>query len=235
MARSIPSDRFPLLIEAATAVFIQRGFARTQMEDVAKRLGVAKGTLYGYVESKEALFDAAVRFADGHLELPTPDALPLRTPPAGATVGYVRTRVMTEAAALKLARVMQGSLRIRGVERELTEVLTDLYESIARNRRALKLIDRCAIDFPELAEVWFGAGRRAQVQLLTQLLSSRGRRLRKLGSVEAVARALLETLVFWAMHRHFVPGADPDQPGVGLDEAIVQREIVALLVNGILP
>ncbi|MCA9643097.1 MAG: TetR/AcrR family transcriptional regulator [Polyangiaceae bacterium] len=235
MARSIPSDRFPQLIEAATAVFIQRGFARTQMEDVAKRLGVAKGTLYGYVESKEALFDAAVRFADGHLQLPTPDALPLRTPLAGATVGYVQTRVMTEAAALKLAGVMQGSLRVRGVERELSEVLTDLYEAIARNRRALKLIDRCAIDFPELAEVWFGGGRRAQVQLLTELLSRRGRRLRKLGSAEVVARALLETLVFWAMHRHFVSGADPDQPSLGPDEATVKREIVALLVNGVLP
>lgn len=205
------------------------------MEDVAKRLGVAKGTLYGYVESKEALFDAAVRFADGHLELPTPDALPLRAPPAGATVGYIQTRVMTEATALKLARVMQGSLRIRGVERELTEVLTDLYESIARNRRALKLIDRCAVDFPELAAVWFGGGRRAQVDLLTQLLASRARRLRKLGSVEVVARALLETLVFWAMHRHFAPLADPDQPGFGPDEASVELEIVQLLVRGLLP
>ena len=34
------------------------------MEDVAKALRVAKGTLYVYVESKEALFDLVARCAD---------------------------------------------------------------------------------------------------------------------------------------------------------------------------
>jgi AcrR family transcriptional regulator len=35
------------------------------MADVAEALGVAKGTLYLCVESKEALFDAVLRYADG--------------------------------------------------------------------------------------------------------------------------------------------------------------------------
>ncbi len=47
MPRSIPKDRIPQLLEAGTAVFIAQGYRRTQMEDVAHALGVAKGTLYG--------------------------------------------------------------------------------------------------------------------------------------------------------------------------------------------
>ena len=70
MTRVIPADRFKKLIEAATQTFIAQGYRRAQMADVAEALGVAKGTLYGYVESKAALFDAAIRYADGHVPLP---------------------------------------------------------------------------------------------------------------------------------------------------------------------
>ena len=83
MARSIPSGRLERLIEVATETFIAEGYRRTQMADVAEALGVAKGTLYGYVESKAALFDAAIRYADGHEPLPGTAELPIKTPAPG--------------------------------------------------------------------------------------------------------------------------------------------------------
>lgn len=49
------------LLESALAVFVQRGFAGTRMQDVARRAGVTKGTLYLYYPSKEELFKAVVR------------------------------------------------------------------------------------------------------------------------------------------------------------------------------
>ena len=55
MARTIPPDRFQQLVDCATQVFIERGYAHTQMADVAEAMGIGKGTLYLYVESKEAL------------------------------------------------------------------------------------------------------------------------------------------------------------------------------------
>jgi len=82
MARTIPDDRLRRLVEVATAVFIEQGFRHTRMDDVADALGVAKGTLYLYVESKEALFDLVCRSADAPFE--TPPTLPLRTPASGA-------------------------------------------------------------------------------------------------------------------------------------------------------
>lgn len=48
---------------AALAAFAENGFAATRMEDVAKRAGVAKGTLYLYFPTKEELFFAVVREA----------------------------------------------------------------------------------------------------------------------------------------------------------------------------
>src|SRR3954462_6809689 len=49
------------LLAAALDLFVERGFASTRLEDVAKRAGVSKGTLYLYFENKEELFKAVVR------------------------------------------------------------------------------------------------------------------------------------------------------------------------------
>lgn len=49
------------LAAAALELFVERGFAATRLDDVAKRAGVSKGTLYLYFDSKEDLFKAVVR------------------------------------------------------------------------------------------------------------------------------------------------------------------------------
>lgn len=51
------------LLAAALDLFVERGFASTRLEDVAKRAGVSKGTLYLYFTNKEELFKAVVRDA----------------------------------------------------------------------------------------------------------------------------------------------------------------------------
>ncbi|MYM33737.1 TetR family transcriptional regulator [Duganella sp. FT94W] len=49
------------LLAAALAQFVERGYAATRLEDVAKRAGVSKGTLYLYFTNKEELFKEVVR------------------------------------------------------------------------------------------------------------------------------------------------------------------------------
>ncbi|HZX32851.1 MAG TPA: TetR/AcrR family transcriptional regulator [Rhodocyclaceae bacterium] len=46
---------------AALELFVEKGFAATRLDDVAKRAGVSKGTLYLYFDSKEALFKAVIQ------------------------------------------------------------------------------------------------------------------------------------------------------------------------------
>lgn len=49
------------ILAAALETFVEHGYAATKLEEVARRAGVTKGTLYIYFESKEALFKAVVR------------------------------------------------------------------------------------------------------------------------------------------------------------------------------
>ena len=49
------------IVDAALQVFSEKGFAGARIEEIAKRAGVSKGTLYLYFETKEEMFRAVVR------------------------------------------------------------------------------------------------------------------------------------------------------------------------------
>jgi len=53
--------RWDLIVEASTALFKQRGFAATSMQDISDRVGLQKGSLYYYVDSKETLLFEILR------------------------------------------------------------------------------------------------------------------------------------------------------------------------------
>src|SRR3974390_872048 len=49
------------ILEAALAVFAEKGFAAARMDEIAARARVSKGTIYLYFPSKEAVFKALVQ------------------------------------------------------------------------------------------------------------------------------------------------------------------------------
>jgi len=57
--------RPPEILDAALAVFAQKGFAATRLDDVAAKAGITKGTIYLYFDSKQALFEALARQSVG--------------------------------------------------------------------------------------------------------------------------------------------------------------------------
>jgi AcrR family transcriptional regulator len=57
------AERRAAIVAAAFDEFVARGFAATRLDDVAKRAGVAKGTIYLHFKDKEALFEELIRSA----------------------------------------------------------------------------------------------------------------------------------------------------------------------------
>ena len=55
------AERPKEILQAALAIFSERGFAAARLDDVAARAGITKGTIYVYFESKEELFIATVK------------------------------------------------------------------------------------------------------------------------------------------------------------------------------
>ena len=51
------------VLDAALALFIEKGFAATRVEDIATRAGLSKGAVYLYFPSKEAILEGLVQRA----------------------------------------------------------------------------------------------------------------------------------------------------------------------------
>jgi AcrR family transcriptional regulator len=61
--RRAPAQRPGEIIDAALALFVEKGFAATRLDDVAVRAGLSKAAIYLYFEDKTALFQGVVRQA----------------------------------------------------------------------------------------------------------------------------------------------------------------------------
>ena len=55
------ADRREAILSAALDEFAERGFEAARLDDVAKRAGIAKGTIYLYFRDKETLFQELLR------------------------------------------------------------------------------------------------------------------------------------------------------------------------------
>lgn len=231
MPPRIPPERIGAVVAAAARVFVRHGYRRAQVQDVADELGVAKGTVYGYAASKEALFAAAVRYGDGLEPLPGVGDLPLPTPPDGAVAALVAERLGAEVAQLAVVRATSSG---DGAAVAVGDVVLDLYARLARHRVAIKIVDRCAAELPELGRVWFGDGRQAQVGILDSYLTGleRAGRIALPGPPALVARTIVEACALWAVHCHFDPAATLDGVGPAADaaDAAVDDDAVAAML-----
>jgi AcrR family transcriptional regulator len=200
VARKIPETRFDQLVDAATEVFIERGYRMTQMSDIASAIGVAKGTLYTYVESKEALFALCVFHADRSGVMETPETLPVPAPRSGELSSTVKQALADQSLPAALGAALDRE-RVDDARRELEGVVRELYQLFERFHRAIKLIDRCA-DHPELHQIWQTHGREAPRAALGRYLETRMRdgQLRPVANVALAARMIIEVCSTWAVH-----------------------------------
>ena len=85
------AERRQAIIEAALEEFIARGFTATRLDDIAKRAGVAKGTIYLHFKDKESMFEELIRTAlvplIGRMMAPPPIGGSIRD----AVEGFART------------------------------------------------------------------------------------------------------------------------------------------------
>lgn len=227
----ISGKRLRELVEAALGVFCRQGYERSQVADVAKVMGVAVGTIYLYVEGKEALFDLVVRHtASTDTDWLDDIEIPVPAPAPGSTVEFLRGVFGREGQWPHL----QAALRARrapDIRAELDGVVREQYRLMARHRRGLVLLMRSALEFPGLSEVFVLGLRKRLLEGLAKYLASRiaAGQVRPLPDVAATAAVLTQTIAWANLQRPFDPGLN------ALAEQAVEDATVDLIVYGLLP
>lgn len=194
------------LLKAATKVFIAKGYRQTQMSDIASEMRVSQGTLYNYVESKEALFLLVCQRGFSESPIEPPEEPPIAPPSFAAMLQRVRERVSSTTRLDALG----AALRARNVvdaRAELEAVLREFYSVIERHRHGFDLVERSALDVPEMAQMLFVEGRRKGVAAFTRYLTSRieSGHFKPVPDPATAARFIIETVSWFARHRHNTP------------------------------
>src|SRR5215467_3369579 len=102
------------IVEAALEVFAEKGFAAAKLDDIARRAGISKATLYLYFETKEEIFRAVAQAAIAAL------LGPLETPAEASDESFAEfaPRLLSRAAGIMkggrvpaIARMVIGESR----------------------------------------------------------------------------------------------------------------------------
>jgi AcrR family transcriptional regulator len=136
--RGRPGHSLDTLLDAAVALFNERGYEATSVDEVATRLGVTKSAIYHHVPSKVELLRLAL---DRAL-----DALFAVTQETGATTG---------PAIDRLEYVVRGSVRVLAAELPFVTLLLRLRGNTEIERTALQRrreFDRIATGLVRAAE-----------------------------------------------------------------------------------
>jgi AcrR family transcriptional regulator len=194
------------LLEAATKVFTAKGYRQTQMSDIAREMGVSQGTLYNYVESKEALFLLVCErgFSDNPIE--PPEEPPIAPPSFEAMLQRVRERMLS-SIRLDALRAALRTKKVVDARAELEGVLREFYSVLERFRHGFDLVERSALDVPEMAQMLFVKGRRKGVGAFAQYLTNRieSGHFKPVPDAATAARFVIETVTWFARHRHNTP------------------------------
>ena len=226
------SKKLTDIAAAALAVFTRDGFAAAQVADIAREARLSVGTLYLYADSKQALFELALRAA-----APEADAgrdvdlstLPLRARGMEATAALLDGMVRERARWPALKAAVRANAP-RDANPEITAIVGELFDLLSRGRALIWLLDRCAWELPWLRDIYVERMRGPYFGDLARYVRRR-RKIPHLGGVKypaAMSRAVIEMVAWMAMHHARDPGA------VQFDHAAARRACIAIACGGLL-
>jgi AcrR family transcriptional regulator len=183
---------------------------------------MSTGSLFTFVESKEALFHLVFLH---WFEMPSerlPD-LPLATPGPGETLAVIEAGL----AQVELPRIRAALAEKAPVDvaEELREIVGERYALIEHYWPLLAVIERCAVDMPELETAWFGLSRAGSFEELGTYLERRMAEglLRPMPDIAVAARMVTESLSWFAWHRR--EGRDATL----YDDGAVRRTVIEFI------
>jgi AcrR family transcriptional regulator len=228
MPRAPASERLLEIARAATEDFGRLGYRGTKTAAVAAKAGMSTGSLFTYVASKEALFHLVFLYGFEMTAEGLPD-LPMATPGLGETLRVIEAGL----GQIQMPR-MRAALdeeQPADVAKELREIVEERYALIDRYWPLIAVIERCAVEMPQLEAAWFGLARAGSFEELGSYLERRMAvgMLRPMPDAQLAARVVTESLSWFAWHRH--EGRD----SALYDDDAVRRTVVEFICAALVP
>lgn len=188
------NDRIRAITDAATRLFLQQGYSKTQISHIAKAAGVSVGTIYLDFAGKKEILHFVVKclidsdFINQDFERPITDDL------------FVGVEEEVLAAIERNEREFRKHLTGCAESYSLERLISDVFDMMDRYAVGYLFIKKNMFDFKAMAER-YKKSRGQFLEIITQYLEffMENGTVRHLDHPELAATLIVETISWWAM------------------------------------
>lgn len=193
------NQRIRAIYEAATRLFLQQGYAKTQISHIAKAVGVSVGTIYHEFMGKEEIMHFILKCT---LE---PELInkKLERPISDEQFTGLENEIMETFE--RSAQEFSANLENAGETYGLEDVISDAFDILARYAVGCLFIEKNQMDCPRLANAYRDY-RKHFFSYMTEYMNIliRKGKVRPLKSVELSTSLIIEMLAWWAMDMRYI-------------------------------
>lgn len=188
-------NRLKLFYDAGSRLFINKGFARTQIKDIAREIGLSTGMLYQYFTSKRDILSFILKCTIEPAVLEQDYEYPIASDLFKNLDDEIKAAFEANQAQLgtHLASEAEGY--------PMAKMLSDAYDVISKYGVGCLIIEHNTEDLVELAGYYRDYRRRyyGQVKQYVEIYIKKGE-FRGVDDVGYSTRAIVEIMAWWGMH-----------------------------------
>lgn len=187
-------NRLPLIFNAASHLFINKGYSRTQIKDIAKEIGLSTGMLYVYFTGKRDILNFILKGTIDPAFITREFELPIRS--------EIFAALDNEIMEAFENNTKQFGAYLNGIaDYPLEQMLSDAFDIISKYGVGCLVLEKNPDDLGKLAEYYKEYRRKFYDQVLAyvKLYMERGI-FRKVEYPKYCTRLIIETMAWWGMH-----------------------------------
>ncbi|RCX16905.1 TetR family transcriptional regulator [Anaerobacterium chartisolvens] len=187
-------NRMKLIFDAASHLFINKGYARTQMKDIAKEIGLSTGMLYVYFTGKRDILSFLLKGTIDPAFVTQEFELPIRSELFNSLDNEIMEAFEQNTKAF--------SDRLDDITNyPLEQMLSDAFDVISKYGIGCLLIEKNPNDSGKLTDYYREYRQKFYNQVLSYITQyMQNGTFRQVELPEYVTRLIIETLSWWGMH-----------------------------------
>lgn len=183
------------IYEVSSSLFINKGYARTQIKDIAEGIGMSVGTMYHYFIGKADILSFILKVTIDPKFMEQDFALPIQP--------VLFSGLKDDIKATFAAREKSFARPYRQGDAAYTyeQMLSDAFDTVWQYGKGFLLIEKNPDDMQEIAKDYWNYRQKFFKQMLQYVIRfQEGGVCRMLEKPELSTRLMVETIAWWGMH-----------------------------------
>lgn len=189
------NTRLLQIYEISSNLFINKGYARTQIKDIADGIGMSVGTMYHYFIGKTDILSFILKATIDPEFMEQDFALPIQP----ALFGNLGDDI--KATFADREKSFARPYRQNDAAYTYEQMLADAFDTVWRYGKGFLLIEKNPDDMPEIAEDYWNYRQKFFKQMFQYVIRFQENGIcRELDVPELSTRLMVETIAWWGMH-----------------------------------